>query len=97
MVERRSARDEEECARECDYYRGSGQYQCNAFSYRRNYGSNADNCVLSDSYGRDIDVDLTYERDYDVYEFSGRGPHCRNDNGDDLLPIHSDNTIASMI
>jgi len=80
VVERRSARDEEECARECDYYRGSGQYQCNAFSYRRNYGSNADNCVLSDSYGRDIDVDLTYERDYDVYEFSGRGPHCRNDN-----------------
>jgi len=80
VVERRSARDEEECARECDYYRGSGQYQCNAFSYRRNYGSNTDNCVLSDSYGRDIDVDLTYERDYDVYEFSGRGPHCRNDN-----------------
>ena len=34
LVETIYARDEEECARECDFYRDRGQYQCNAFSFR---------------------------------------------------------------
>ena len=77
-----SARDEEDCARECDYYRGKGQYQCSAFAFRRNSGRfSSDNCVLSDSYGRNIDVDLKYSHDYVVYEYSGEGRTCRSNGG----------------
>ena len=32
VVETRRVRDAEECARECDYFRDSGRYQCNGFS-----------------------------------------------------------------
>ena len=32
VVETRRVRDSEECARECDYFRDSGRYQCNGFS-----------------------------------------------------------------
>ena len=94
-METRPARDEEECARECDYYRGQGQYQCNAFSYRRDVGSYSDNCLLSDSYGRNIDVDLEYVRDYSVYEFSGQGRNCRNNDGDNGEP--KTDTLSFMV
>jgi len=79
VVETITARDEEECARECDYYRGKGQYQCNAFSFRRNVRSYSDNCLLSDSYGGNIDVDLEFALDYSVYEFSGETRNCRSE------------------
>ena len=75
IVETRTVRDAEDCARECDYYRDSGRYMCNAFaispiSYR-------DNCILTDSYGRDIESDVVYSRDYTVYEHSGGSGTCR--------------------
>jgi len=82
VVETVSTRDEEDCARECDYYRGKGQYQCSAFAFRRDSGRiSSGNCVLSDSYGRNIDVDMEYVRDYVVYEFSGEGRNCRSNDG----------------
>ena len=77
IVETRSVRGAEECARECDYVRSNGRYQCHAFSFLSNYGR--DNCILTDSYGRDFDSDLVYERDFSVYEYSGEGNHkCRS-------------------
>ena len=35
-------------------------------------------CVLSDSYGRDLDADLEYGRDWEVFEYQGEGRHCRS-------------------
>ena len=35
-------------------------------------------CVLSDSYGRDLDADLEYSRDWEVFEYQGEGRHCRS-------------------
>ena len=37
IVETRSVRDAEECARECDYYRSAGRYQCHAFSFLNSF------------------------------------------------------------
>ena len=80
VVETRRVRDAEECARECDYYRTAGRYQCHAFSFLANFAR--DNCVLTDSYGRDFDTDLVYERDFSVYEYSGEGnQNCRSIDG----------------
>ena len=74
-------RDAEECARECDYYRYSGRYQCNGFSVSSlaSYGSAQASCMLTDSYARDFDADLVYSRDNTVYEYGGDGSSsCRS-------------------
>ena len=34
--------------------------------------------MLSDSYGRDMDADLEYGRDWEVFEYQGEGRHCRS-------------------
>ena len=77
VVESKRVLDAEDCARECDFSRGSSSFQCNAFAFSVSVGRYQDNCVLSDSYGRNIDVDLQFERDFDVYEYSGEGGRCR--------------------
>ena len=71
-------RDAEECARLCDFFRDRRQYQCHAFAYREDFGRAEGTCVLSDSYGRDMDADLEYGRDWEVFEYQGEGRHCRS-------------------
>ena len=46
-------------------------------------------CVLSDSYGRDLDADLEYGRDWEVFEYQGEGRHCRSggSTGEVFLPF----------
>ena len=46
-------------------------------------------CVLSDSYGRDLDADLEYGRDWEVFEYQGEGRHCRSggSTGEVILPF----------
>ena len=36
--------------------------------------------MLTDSYGRDIDADLVYSRDYNVYEHTGGSASCKQNN-----------------
>ena len=78
VVETRSVRNAEECARECDYYRDSGRFDCNYFSVPATVGGSGKNCVLTDSYSRNVDADLVYDRDWTVFEHSGNsGGSCR--------------------
>ena len=48
-------------------------------------------CVLSDSYGRDLDADLEYGRDWEVFEYQGEGRHCRSggSTGEVFLPFRN--------
>ena len=94
IVETRSVRDAEECARECDYYRTAGRYQCHAFSVLNSLGR--DNCVLTDSYGRDFDSDLVYDRDYSVYEFSGENSQSCRSLSDDGLTQAGEYTVTGQ-
>ena len=84
-------RDAEECARLCDFFRDRRQYQCHAFAYREDFGRTEGTCVLSDSYGRDMDADLEYGRDWEVFEYQGEGRHCRSggSTGENCLFIES--------
>ena len=42
------------------------------------------NCILSEDTVRTFDVDLERNIDYDVYQFTGQGRNCRNNNEREL-------------
>ena len=99
VVETRRVRDAEECARECDYFRDSGRYQCNGFSISDSlYGtgySAADNCVLTDSYARDMEADLVYSRDNSVFQYSGDSAgRCRTSGSGSGLGYPGEYTVT---